>query len=713
MLRKSFVLLALLALPACGGFPWPIPGPTPTPTPTPTPAPPSPVCQPPDLVTSCWHQPPGSPWLYICPGGSPQVSDPKECPTVVPGEPPQIVDNRWAGPEWRGTTTTHHGWPYCDADCTTAIKAGGHTHTEWRIAELGDDRPGYEPFLRVPGQTSSAWRFPGGQEAVLGILAARSKEEAQAAILLNQALHVTPAQRLALRRGVQLPAEAPVWDLTKYNPAHDAMLEALLKDHHEKGITILFGLEDAWIKIHREEFPTPWRVGMNVQGVDLMRPDDVQGPLQPLRRAFLEHELSIILRYPNVVLQLGNEAYRLPSSEAFVNEVRGLVRTVEAKHGYKRHPWSPGSLGDRPSALGSEYDFKSAHGLSRPAEGVPVQVDEYAPIPCATYLQRLAQAKAAGTYYALWHDDNPSGGSWEDPAWEEDWPRCMAQATGTLPTTGCSTVPNEDAIKVEPRPASRYHEQVNKVHLALNPMCASAFAVHQARLKRQAVSGVVEAEGVGERCDIPMQANTYRLAFAQRAREMFPDLCTGIQTDSEGPVDEVSMGSRQEAQNYHVFACKKADCPPEHPDCGCDSGTVAWAPGSVRDTWRGPTGPEPQCAPAVSRLSGMAVMSHVGNRFNINVTPQFCGADWCNANGFPGRQCCPLGQEGSDQRLQCELALVGDTTWTPVSGAFDRMQSQGPPGGLGAVWVKPEFTAGRLRACAIKAPAICSELDLP
>jgi hypothetical protein len=147
----------------------------------------------------------------------------------------------------------------------------------------------------------------------------------------------------------------------------------------------------------------------------------------------------------------------------------------------------------------------------------------------------------------------------------------IVDVNGYYQSPGCSEIPNEGAVLVSPRPASKYTVEVNAIHMALNPACA-----------------------VNSACPIAMQANTYRIAFAQRFRETYPSVCAGIQTDANGLVDEVCIGSKTECQGYHVFVCKApppGGCPPANPDCGCDSGSAAWAPGSVRDSWRLPGAP--------------------------------------------------------------------------------------------------------------------------
>jgi hypothetical protein len=187
------------------------------------------------------------------------------------------------------------------------------------------------------------------------------------------------------------------------------------------------------------------------------------------------------------------------------------------------------------------------------------------PIPLASTINyRAGQTRANNAVVPL----GPTGDLQVTSVQSSGTVHMLVDVNGYYAGGGCSEIPNLGAILVSPRPPARYTDQVNAVHRALNPGCA-----------------------VNSACPITMQANAYRLAFAQKFRESFPDVCAGIQTDANGLVDEVCVGSRTECQGYHVFACKApppGGCPPGYPDCGCDSGTAAWAPGASRDTWRIP-----------------------------------------------------------------------------------------------------------------------------
>jgi hypothetical protein len=70
-------IAAALLVYGCG-IKWQGPG-AQLPAPVPTPAPHLPICDPAiGLVTACWHQPPGSDWLFI-PATAPTVDDPLDC----------------------------------------------------------------------------------------------------------------------------------------------------------------------------------------------------------------------------------------------------------------------------------------------------------------------------------------------------------------------------------------------------------------------------------------------------------------------------------------------------------------------------------------------------------------------------------------------------------------------------------------------------------
>lgn len=632
-LIASVLVLGAWSLGASCPVKPPNPGPTPTPEPTP-----SPVCQPPDIVTSCWHRPPGQPWLYICPGGSPQVSDPKECPQVVPGEPLKAVGSEFQ-PPILGSITTHHNWPLVDATALDAIAAAGLNYAAMRLPLMADERgPAYELYERAPGSASAF--VP--RSAVLGFVASRDAEEAGAALLAAQAQAASsPARAMLARRGAVVPTAAPQFDLSRFSKAFDSNLGGVLEYARSKGIYVNLGLWDGWGMVH-EELPLFWRAGNNVQGIDLGYCSDFGAAPTPTHIALVEHVVTVAGRFPNVIWELGNEANRCRPSAAFIDGMRAKVRETETRLGYARHLWSPGTLNDDLSGeRGSEYDYLSAHGNPKPKQSVPVEVNEFAPMGQAEYLQKLAQAKQFGTVYHYWHDDVPGtyppGTPWDSALWEAEWRDTLTKMQSAPPTTGCTNIPNEDSVAVTPRPPA-------------NP--AYADAINAAMVK---VTGC----DVGSQCPIeePMQS-----FFARVTEEIRKGgLCAGVQTDSEGPVDQICVGTEQECQGNHVFSCR-AD--------GCHHGFVGWAPGSYTnrngDTWVRPGPPSNPCLPAPPL--GKIELKNAGvNRVVVDATPKTCADQEWNRKCSTGNTCSPGGAEGNPDRATVE-AQWGPWTWT-VDGA--------------------------------------------
>ena len=90
MKRAILMLVAVCAL-SCGGGHHPPPQP-PQPPPEPTP---TPVCVPPDLVTECWHKPPGEDWQFI---PAPVDPTPEPPPPGPSGCAPASEDPGWGDP---------------------------------------------------------------------------------------------------------------------------------------------------------------------------------------------------------------------------------------------------------------------------------------------------------------------------------------------------------------------------------------------------------------------------------------------------------------------------------------------------------------------------------------------------------------------------------------------------------------------------------------
>ena len=145
--------------------------PPPQPPPPPPPPDPSPVCVPPDIVTGCWHRPPGEDWQYIpedeheplckpdvlvtgCwhkpPGEDWQfIPAPELPPEPEPGD--EECTTRLDGEPLMGGPTSHQARVY---DCTPLIK------NMERCRDLGFLIDG-QPRVRCPAaQEGSPQRYP-------------------------------------------------------------------------------------------------------------------------------------------------------------------------------------------------------------------------------------------------------------------------------------------------------------------------------------------------------------------------------------------------------------------------------------------------------------------------------------------------------------------------------------------------------------------------
>lgn len=631
MLRKVAVLVALSMLSMAATCPPRPPDPGPTPEPTPTP--PSPICQPPGLVSECWHNP-GQGWVYNCKGGAPTVKDPKDCPSVVPGEPLKAVGSEFR-PAILGSVTTHHGWPLVLPEALDKIAAAGLNYTAMRLPLMADERgPAYEMYERASSPSAFVPR-----SAVLGFIAARDAQEAGAALLAAQAAAASsPARMQAARRGMVVPAAAPQFDLSRFSKAFDDNLGGVLQHALSKGIYVNLGLWDGWGMVH-EELPLFWRAGNNVQGLDLGYCSDFGAAPTPTHLALVEHVVTVAGRFPNVIFELGNEANRCRPSAAFIDGMRAKLRETETRLGYVRHLWSPGTFDQ--GNLGSEFDFVSYHGNPVPAGPQPREVNEFSPMRATEYLPKLSQAKAAGTVYHFWCDDNPYGGAWDDPAWLKECDETLTKMKPVPPSTGCTNIPNEDAVAVSPRPPANttYSDAINAAMRRVMPSC-----------------------DVGSACPVEMPMQAFFALVTEEIRKgdpAHPALCAGVQTDSEGPVDQICVGTQQECQGHHVFSCR-AD--------GCDHGSVGWAPGSYTnrngDTWRRPGN---ACLPAPPL--GKIELKNAGvNRVVVDATPKTCDDREWNARCSTGNTCSPGGSEANPDQRQAVEAQWGPWTWT-VDGA--------------------------------------------
>jgi hypothetical protein len=129
--------------------------------------------------------------------------------------------------------------------------------------------------------------------------------------------------------------------------------------------------------------------------------------------------------------------------------------------------------------------------------------------------------------------------------------------------SGCYDIPNETAVPVQPRPPAEYPDVLNAAIAKLHPECS-----------------------IGDRCLINQDRDSWLLAVTEQIRTDNPGFCAGVQTDSEGLVDQLCFGTRvpgtdrsDRCQGNHSYTCR----------VGCKTGVVGWAPGSYvnrdGDTW--------------------------------------------------------------------------------------------------------------------------------
>jgi hypothetical protein len=427
---------------------------------------------------------------------------PVPTPTPTPaGMPPLTVQGDQFVPAILGSVTTHHGWPLIDAPGIDAIAGSGLNYTAIRMSCEIDDRPGYDMFVRVGDKV----------------------------------------------------------DLSQFNPAYDALLIQTLGHAHDRGLYVNVGLWDGWCAVHLRELRSPFKAANNVNGVDIGSCSDYQRAVDPTIRRVVEHIEGVVGRFSNVIVELGNEANRCQPTDEFIAGVRDIWRAAEAANHHGRHLWSPGTW--EKGAAGGPFDFLSQHGLPVSPRAYPQEINEFSPQTKAQYLANLAISKASGVPYMYWHDDNPYGGAWDDPAWEAEWLETMKAMKATSPTTGCADIPNETAVAVVPRPSAdpAITDAINGAMRRLKPACE-----------------------VNSSCAIDVPLHAWLLAVADEVRKGPEGLCAGVQTDSEGLVDQICVGSTQQCQGHHVYTCKP----------GCTTGVVGWAPGSYTnrngDTWRRP-----------------------------------------------------------------------------------------------------------------------------
>lgn len=578
------------------------------------------------MAATCPPKPPDP-----CPG------QPKPCPTPTPtptpGIPLRTVGNQFS-PPILGMISTHYQWPLMKKEGIDKIANAGLNYAGGRLPCTADDRgPAFELYERVPGSSSAF--VP--RVAVMALISARDKDEAQAALLLTK-LRDTEGFQVLAKRGIHIPQTVPQFDLTKFSTAFDANLDEAIGYAESKKVYYNQGLNDGWCAVH-EELPLFTRAGNNIQGVDFGYCSDFQQVPNSWLIAQTKHVVKVAGKHWNITWELGNEANRCHPSREYVTVMHQVVYDAETEFGYIHHLWSPGTLDNNSPEFGATLDYGSFHGFPQEARAsFPVEVNEFSPQDKGTYLNNLNVARAKNTVYHFWCDDDPHGGEWGNPAWIAECDEVLKEMKNG-PAPGCSTIPDgPGAIADDPKPPAEpiLANAINTVMQRLHPECE-----------------------VGSSCLVGVDAVTFRNQVVTELRK--DGYCAGIQAGA----DEVCFGPGgvNWCQAFHCASCQQVTCPPDNPDCGCGApyAKIGWAPGSVRDTWRGPTN---TCLPCPS-LGKIEAKNAGVLRVVIDATPKTCeNRDW-NNRCSNGMQCSPGGIEGADpaQRQACERQW-GPYTWT-------------------------------------------------
>lgn len=374
-------------------------------------------------------------------------------------------------------------------------------------------------------------------------------------------------------------------DLTQWNPKFWAFVEELLEYGGSKGVRFEIDIADGWgFKLPENQMERnnpgyhPWIARNNVQNLNVYEQAgkvEIRAngdEINQFYERWVRKVVEVTGRYSNVVYQDGNEIVLVPGySQAWTAGMANVVRDEEAKRGYKRHPF--GSNAARPAHTLPQVDYVTVHQTSPMTvaecggDDKPCANTEFNPRdPFSPNSMRTLQcmARSIGFFWGYWRH----GQSTADAL--ATW-KLMGQPC-TESKTGCFDIPNEDAVKVEPRPGFAFQPQVNAILAELFP------------------SG-----------QVPIQQKAALLQIAEKGRQTYPNLCFGVQTDTHGFTDQICVGANvggraTTCQGAHVVnclpetVCKPSSCPEESPDCCCDRGTVKRLPQAYDncDTWTRP-----------------------------------------------------------------------------------------------------------------------------
>lgn len=374
-----------------------------------------------------------------------------------------------------------------------------------------------------------------------------------------------------------------------------------------KGVRFEVDLVDGWACKNSEDWHEhnlkgyhPWLPTNNVQGLDAYADCGkvevgVGQPGTPMAvyEQWVRKIVDTVGDLDNVTWHDGNEIILVSGyTPAWSAGLANVARDQEARKGFPRHLFATNA--PQTTAPIEQVDYVTIHTDQPMSTGPsacntttkPCINNEYNPnppmLPEAMNTLRC-DAESKGLIWGYWRHGQSYAQSQQ--TWELLNQACSA-------TTGCLDIPNIDAIE-DDSPGSKYTEQINHTLDSLK------------------AKGIVAPDNF-----INMPMRNFLPLFAQEARALYPQNCAGQQTDNHGPVDEVCFGSKEYCQGYHAMNCKGASsCPPNNPDCGCDTGFASYGPGSARDGWMAPGSPQGADAVASALKRGeRTIMTRQGRR---------------------------------------------------------------------------------------------------
>jgi len=188
------------------------------------------------------------------------------------------------------------------------------------------------------------------------------------------------------------------YDLTQWNPVFWAAVRAVLTYARTRGIYVNVSLIDFWVLDHDL---SPWQASRNVQGFDGGHLSVGRGSPHPIHEAWVRKVIQETAEFENVLYQDGNETFK-GAYPVWVEALKEIVADELTRLGKPLRVF--GSNSGRYEAV----DFLSTHSPDPPEPGgLPIIVNEYAPVPANRVLINAKLAYGTGVYYQYWRGDMP------------------------------------------------------------------------------------------------------------------------------------------------------------------------------------------------------------------------------------------------------------------------------------------------------------------